>query len=156
VFDSRDFVDRPFLPAKRNDPRNHTKNHKTKGRSRAVVELTTLMTCRFAILLIVCLMLFGAVPSVSAQRTTSSFDHDWRFLKGDAAGAEKPDFDDSDWRKLDVPHDWSIEGPIGEKNSTGPGGGFMPSGVCWYRKHFTLESGAQSWANGCHGINHIN
>ena len=145
MFDSRDFVDRPFLPAKRNDPRNHTKNHKTKGRSRAVVELTTLMTCRFAILLIVCLMLFGArVPSVSAQRTTSSFDHDWRFLKRDAAGAEKPDFDDSDWRKLDVPHDWSIEGPIGEKNSTGPGGGFMPSGVCWYRKHFTLESGAQN------------
>jgi len=38
-----------------------------------------------------------------------SFDGDWRFLRGDAPGAENPAFDDSGWRKLDVPHDWSIE-----------------------------------------------
>lgn len=38
-----------------------------------------------------------------------SFDSDWRFLRGDAPGAENPSFDDSTWRKLDVPHDWSIE-----------------------------------------------
>jgi len=89
-------------------------------------------------------LLCTAAPSTFAQRTTSSFDHDWLFLKSDAEGAEKPDFDDSNWRRLDVPHDWSIEGPIDEKNTTGPGGGFMPSGVAWYRKHFTLENNAQN------------
>ena len=82
--------------------------------------------------------------SALAQRTTSSFDRDWRFLKGDADGAEKFDFHDSNWRKLDVPHDWSIEGPVDQKNPTGPGGGFMPSGVSWYRKHFTHANTAQN------------
>ena len=76
----------------------------------------------------------------TAGRITSSFDRDWRFLKGDATGAEKTEFDDTRWRKLDVPHDWSIEGPADEKNPTGQGGGFMPSGVGWYRKHFTVST----------------
>ena len=76
----------------------------------------------------------------ATARITSSFDRDWRFFKGDAPGAEAPEFDDSAWRKLDVPHDWSIEGPVDEKNPTGQGGGFMPSGVGWYRKHFSLSN----------------
>jgi len=59
-------------------------------------------------------------------------------------GAEKPEFDDGNWRRLDVPHDWSIEGPVDEKNPTGAGGGFLPSGVGWYRKHFTLTNEVQS------------
>src|SRR5713226_4428690 len=84
-----------------------------------------------------------SITAASAQpatyaRVTSSFDSDWRFLKGDAPGAEKPDFDDATWRKLDVPHDWSIEGPFDEKNSTGGAGGFLPAGIGWYRKHFSL------------------
>ncbi len=39
----------------------------------------------------------------------SSFDEDWRFAIGDPAGAQAPAFDDSGWRLLDVPHDWSVE-----------------------------------------------
>jgi beta-galactosidase len=39
---------------------------------------------------------------------------------------------------VDVPHDWSIEGPFAAKNPTGGAGGFLPAGVGWYRKHFTL------------------
>jgi beta-galactosidase len=73
-------------------------------------------------------------------RITSSFDYDWRFLKADAPGAEKPDFDDSAWRTLNVPHDWSIEGPFDEKNSTGGAGAFLPAGIGWYRKHFILPA----------------
>src|SRR5438128_10227919 len=81
------------------------------------------------------------VPQPGAYaRTTSSFDSDWRFLKGDAPGAEKPDFDDSAWRELNVPHDWSIEGPFDEKNPTGGAGGFLPAGIGWYRKRFTLPA----------------
>ena len=78
-------------------------------------------------------------PVEKSVRTTESFDEDWRFLKSDANGAEKPNFDDSIWRKLDVPHDWSIEGPFDEKNPTEGAGAFLPAGVGWYRKHFTLR-----------------
>ena len=59
---------------------------------------------------------------------------------GDPAGAAKTTFADGDWRKLDVPHDWSIEGSFDQKNPTGPAGGFLPAGVGWYRKHFTLSA----------------
>jgi beta-galactosidase len=74
-------------------------------------------------------------------RETLSFDSDWLFLKADAEGAEKPEFDASAWRKLDVPHDWSIEGPFDKDNPTGGAGGFLPAGTGWYRKHFTLPQG---------------
>jgi beta-galactosidase len=38
-----------------------------------------------------------------------AFDSDWRFMRADVPGAENPQFNDSAWRTLDVPHDWSIE-----------------------------------------------
>jgi beta-galactosidase len=74
-----------------------------------------------------------------SPRISTSFDADWRFFKGDAANAETVGFDDSAWRWLNVPHDWSIEGPFDPKNPTGGAGGFLPSGIAWYRKHFTLS-----------------
>jgi beta-galactosidase len=78
---------------------------------------------------------------VSAQvRSTTPFDSDWQFFKGESAGAQRPDFDDSRWRRLDLPHDWSIEGPFDKDNPTGRGGGFLPAGVGWYRKQFTLPA----------------
>src|SRR3989441_2542267 len=82
-----------------------------------------------------------AAPRAPARaRIVSSFDADWLFLKGDTAAAREPDFDDSAWRKLDVPHDWSIEGPFDERNPTGGAGGFLPAGIGWYRKHFSLPA----------------
>lgn len=101
---------------------------------------------RFASPLILCLLVLGITATAAiaqrpaSVRITSSFDRDWLFLKGDAPGAEKSEFSDAAWRKLDVPHDWSIEGPADEKNATGQGGGFMPSGIGWYRKHFTVAN----------------
>lgn len=74
----------------------------------------------------------------SEVRVTQNFDANWLFLKADATNAEESAFDDSDWRKLNAPHDWSIEGPFAQTNKTGGAGGFLPSGVGWYRKHFTL------------------
>ena len=76
------------------------------------------------------------------SRRQIEFDSDWRFTLGDPTGAEKPSFDHVTWRKLDVPHDWSIEGPFDQKNPTGAAGGFLPAGVGWYRKHFTLSESA--------------
>jgi len=80
----------------------------------------------------------AAMPAESA-RDTMLFDTDWHFLKGDASGAEQPMYDESAWRRLNVPHDWSIEGPFSETNQTGGAGGFLPSGIGWYRKNFTLS-----------------
>ena len=87
---------------------------------------------------ILCL-LFSSGINANAQRITLSFDKDWRFMKGDASGAEQITFNDAAWRKLDVPHDWSIEGPYDQNNPTKSGGGYLPAGVGWYRKTFSLD-----------------
>jgi beta-galactosidase len=72
------------------------------------------------------------------ERGRTSFDREWRFFKGDAAAAERPDFDDSTWRALDVPHDWAIEGPFDPKYNPHTGG--LPiGGVGWYRKRFRVS-----------------
>ena len=76
----------------------------------------------------------------TAARQVMPFDANWRFFKGDAPDAEQPAFNDAAWRQLDVPHDWSIEGPFSRTNRTGGAGGFLPAGVGWYRKHFTLPT----------------
>ena len=49
-------------------------------------------------------------PTAAADRATINFDRDWRFHLGQVDDGQKPDLDDSAWRQLDVPHDWSIEG----------------------------------------------
>lgn len=66
------------------------------------------------------------------------FDYDWKFFLGDISEAKTKDFNDVSWRKLDLPHDWSIEGQIHPKNATGGGGGFFPAGIGWYRKTFQV------------------
>ena len=66
------------------------------------------------------------------------FDYDWKFFLGDAPEAKTNDFNDQSWRKLNLPHDWSIEGKIHPKNTTGGGGGYFPSGIGWYRKTFQV------------------
>jgi beta-galactosidase len=76
-----------------------------------------------------------------AQRETQNFDRGWRFHLGDVAGAQQPGFADAAWRKLDLPHDWSIEGAFSEQNPAGVAGGALPGGIGWYRKAFTLPAG---------------
>lgn len=71
------------------------------------------------------------------------FDQDWKFLLGDPAGAESNSYDAVDWRTVDVPHDWSIEGKINPNNPMGGAGGFFPAGVGWYRRTFTVPP---SWS----------
>ncbi len=85
---------------------------------------------------------FAMAPKpVAPARATMSFDAGWRFLQSnDLAGAESPAFADSTWRQLDVPHDWSIEGPFDAKAATRGSGAFSPSGVAWYRRHFSLPA----------------
>ena len=100
------------------------------------------MKVRAASLSILPVLIMAAAAQTAPDpiRTLMSLDRDWRFLKSDASGAEQPGFEDANWRTLDVPHDWSIEGPFDSKNPAGGAGAFLPAGVGWYRKHFTLPA----------------
>ncbi|WP_460550751.1 glycoside hydrolase family 2 protein [Ferruginibacter profundus] len=79
------------------------------------------------------------VVNAQQSRKIIPFDTDWKFIREDAQGAEQTDFNDAAWRSLNVPHDWSIEGPYDRNNTTGRGGGYLPGGVGWYRKTFTVD-----------------
>jgi len=73
------------------------------------------------------------------SRERISFNEDWRFQKTDTLTAFETNFDDSNWRKLSVPHDWAIEGPFKPEYNLRTGG--LPVfGMAWYRKHFTLDA----------------
>lgn len=94
----------------------------------------------------------GVVPLRSALGAMSrgqTFDDGWRFHLGGGDGFEAPALDDGGWRRVDLPHDWSIEDLSGQdgKNRIGPfdrnavGGtatGFTDGGEGWYRRHFRL------------------
>jgi len=66
------------------------------------------------------------------------FTQDWRFHLGDVANGQDTGLDDAQWRQLDLPHDWSIEGEFSENAPSGTGGGALPGGLAWYRKTFTI------------------
>jgi beta-galactosidase len=80
-------------------------------------------------------MLF-AFAGFAQVRTKSDFNKDWKFYLGDQKAAQLASFNDLGWRKLNLPHDWSIEGKFDEKNPAKPEGGGLPTGIGWYRKTF--------------------
>lgn len=78
------------------------------------------------------------------------FNDNWKFIRADISGAEQLDFDDSNWRVVNLPHDFSIEdlpekegvkqiGPFSEESAGGASTGHFVGGIGWYRKHFTLN-----------------
>jgi beta-galactosidase len=67
-------------------------------------------------------------------------DRNWKFFLGDSKNASDINFNDNSWRLLDLPHDWSIEGEFNKNEPTGGGGGYLPTGIGWYRKQFVLPS----------------
>jgi beta-galactosidase len=85
-------------------------------------------------------LLVLSVANAQAQRIIKAFDNDWRFHRGDIQGAEQAEFNDVDWQAVDVPHDWAIAGPFAEDAPARGEGGFLPTGVGWYRKSFTLPA----------------
>ncbi len=84
----------------------------------------------------------------AAGSRVTDFGQGWKFAlvnpygitdpDGTYANAQDPGFDDSGWRQLDVPHDWSIELAPVDNASTSSATGFLPGGLAWYRKHVTL------------------
>ena len=76
--------------------------------------------------------------SETVVRQKVKFNNDWKFQLGDQKEFSKPGFDDNSWRNLSLPHDWSIEGAFDE--STGGTNGYLPCGIGWYRKTFTIPT----------------
>ncbi len=74
------------------------------------------------------------------MRSRTCIDLDWRFSLGDDAGAVQAHFDDTDWRVLDLPHDWSVEATPDSGNPAAAGGGFFPGGLGWYRKRLDIPA----------------
>jgi beta-galactosidase len=72
-------------------------------------------------------------------RQVNDFTEDWKFSLGDTPLASEEKYDDSQWRKLNLPHDWSIEADFSADNPASPGGGALPGGTGWYRKTFVAD-----------------
>ena len=102
-----------------------------------------------------CLLLMAACTSkieeAESVRRVVNIDNDWLFTLTNYEAMPYPSTGiadsealaaigaaDGQWRHLNVPHDWAIEGEFSEKNPSGTGGGALPGGIGWYRKHFTL------------------
>ncbi len=92
------------------------------------------LICAIALMLVV-----NACANADASAPRSAnFDEGWKFNLGDSAAYSQPDFNDSSWRSLNLPHDWAIEGDFSKENPSGTGGGALPGGIGWYRKTFTV------------------
>nr|WP_321353808.1 glycoside hydrolase family 2 TIM barrel-domain containing protein [uncultured Draconibacterium sp.] len=127
------------------------------------------------------LLLVSCTQKETTINREESFDKDWKFIRADVPDGQNMAFDDSDWRMLDLPHDYSIEdqqekegvkqiGPFSEESAGGASTGHVVGGTAWYRKHFTLKPedegktikilfdgvymNADFWINGNHLGNH--
>jgi len=84
------------------------------------------------------IILFSLPAYASNSRRTENFNKEWKFNLGEIVGGQETKLDDSRWRSLTLPHDWSIEGTFSKDNPATPGGGALPGGIGWYRKSFDL------------------
>ncbi len=92
-------------------------------------------------LLLVAIVALGLVGCVEEElRHIEDFNFDWRFTLGDDEAYAKAEYDDSAWRELRLPHDWSIEGEFSKENPSTPAGGALPGGIGWYRKSFVTPA----------------
>lgn len=90
-----------------------------------------------------CIMALCTVAPTTAQVSfgdAGKFNDEWLFLLKDDSAAVQPSYDDSKWRKLDLPHDWSIEGQLSPSLASCTG--YLPGGIGWYRKHFSITDKA--------------
>lgn len=90
-------------------------------------------------------LLFFVLPLISytqQSRQQLLFNDGWKFQKGDMPSAADPGYDDAEWRAVDLPHDWSIEGPFNSEWASATA--YLPGGIGWYRKIFTVPA---QWKN---------
>ncbi len=93
---------------------------------------------RFTILLST-IFLLDVFNSFSQNRIVTELREEWKFSKGEIAGAQLPEFNDSGWQDVTVPHDWAIEGPF-IKDGDGNTGKLPWKGEGWYRLKINIPS----------------
>ncbi|MEO9570136.1 MAG: glycoside hydrolase family 2 TIM barrel-domain containing protein [Polaribacter sp.] len=95
----------------------------------------------FVLTLIVSLAFLGCVKMNHTTKNNPqriSFDTNWKFIQQDALDAEQINYNDTSWKTLNLPHDWSIEGEYNKNNPMGAQCGYLPAGFGWYRKTITV------------------
>jgi beta-galactosidase len=102
------------------------------------LQLKRLKMMMMRIILIIIVSLLTGLQAQARER--KCFDKDWRFILADSVQMSEANYNDGFWRRLNVPHDWAIEGDFHAGNPSGAGGGALPGGVGWYRKHFEVKS----------------
>jgi len=89
-------------------------------------------------IIVLIFLFFSCNQSIDKQtggERTISFNNDWKFHLEDSLVTNPSEFS---WKKLTLPHDWSIEGDFNENNPAGVGGGALPGGIGWYKKIFKV------------------
>ena len=94
----------------------------------------------FHIAFVFCLL--PQLNTLAQVRSEIDFNNGWKFYPGDDSLAKEPSYNDSKWRKISLPHDWSIESDFKKDFPATTQGGALPGGIGWYRKTFTLPSSA--------------
>lgn len=84
-------------------------------------------------------LLFAAATALTASGKDTLFNSGWRFSLNADSTSVAPGFDDSGWKTLTLPHDWSIGLPFDKNAPAGNDGGYLPTGTGWYRKTFRLD-----------------
>ncbi len=92
------------------------------------------------IYVLIMLIISALLPQKGISAERELFDFGWKFTLENPTDAYLEDYDDSGWRSLDLPHDWSVEGKVDRNNAMGNDGGYYPDGIGWYRKTFTLPA----------------
>lgn len=87
--------------------------------------------------LLILLFLIG-VNLVYTQRSVTNFNTNWQFILEDDLTFSKENIDDTAWKTLNLPHDWSFEKGVRKGGDQGQGGGYHDGGIGWYRKHFNV------------------
>ncbi len=114
----------------------------------------------------ICILLAGALCGLTgpldaepprenpnqSPREVINFNADWKFLREDASGAEKPDFADSAWQDVGLPHSYNDQDTFDKfyglesykaQHPVSDGGDGGWEGKTWYRKHFRLDPSTQ-------------
>ena len=100
---------------------------------------TKMKSDSFRIVFICLFALTGNIASAQT-RSTNDFDNNWKFILDSTHNYSEINVKDNNWRTLNLPHDWSIEGTFSKDNPAGAGGGALPGGMGWYRKTFTIPA----------------
>ena len=121
-----------------------------KNSSKCFTQPLMLLTASLSLLLPTVSVKGADMPNVgdkfaapSTPRVTYNFNPGWKFSFGDKTGADQPEFDDSTWTNVSLPHTWNESDSFQKYISHGGGDQSEKLGIGWYRKHFKLPSSAE-------------